>query len=104
MSTLLLRITLHTASGETVKWRPLLSTEHGALCRQAGLDPVRHYFDVPESFHRVGAGSPLMNGRRIGGFIMRAGVDRPVGKIEIAHESERFRDVDPRDQAEFEVL
>lgn len=86
------------------KWRPFLSAEHGALCRQAGLDPVRHYFDVPESFKRIGAGSATYLGREVSGYIMRAGEDRPVGKVSIAREGERFREHDPRDRSEFEGL
>lgn len=100
---LLLRIDL-LDGGATTKWRPFLSAEHGALCRAAGLDPVRHYFDVPDSFKRIGAGSALINGRKIDGFIRRIGVDRPVGKVTIAHESEHFRDDDPRDRGDFERL
>lgn len=100
-SALLLRFDF--LDGQT-KWRPFVSAEHSALCRQAGLDPVRHWFDVPESFKRIGAGSASFNGREIGGFIMRAGEPRPVGKVTIAREGERFRDVDPRDRDAFERL
>lgn len=90
--------------GVSVKWRPFVSAEHGALCRQAGLDPVRHWFDVSESFKRIGAGSATFNGRSVGGYIMRAGEERPVGKVTIAFESERFRDDDPRSRDDFERL
>ena len=102
---LLLRIELFTeGSCVNVRWRPFLSAEHGVLCRAAGLDPVRHYFEVPESFKRVGANIASFNGRSIDGFIFRTGVDRPVGKVSIAREGERFRDDDPRSRADFERL
>jgi hypothetical protein len=100
---LLLRIDLFGA-GATTRWRPFLSAEHAALCRAAGLDQATHYFDVPESFKRIGAGSARYNGRDVSGYIMRAGVDRPVGKVSIAYEGERFRDVDPRSREDFERL
>lgn len=100
---LLLRFEMF-GGGVQVKWRPLVSTEHGALCRSAGLDPVSHYYDVPASFHRVGNGSARIAGRSIGGFIMRVGVASPVGKVSIAYESERFRDDDPRDRSDFERM
>jgi len=86
------------------KWRPLLSTEHGVLCAQANLDPVRFYFDVPESFHRVGHGTARIDGRKIDGYIMQRGQERPAGKVTLAYESERFRDDDPRSRQDFERL
>jgi hypothetical protein len=100
---LLLRFEMFGA-GVSIKWRPFVSSEHGDLCRAAGLDPVSHYFDVPESFHRVGNGTARMNGRSIGGFVMRAGITHPVGKVSIAYESERFRDDDPTNRHDFERL
>ncbi len=103
MSNLLVRFELF-GGGLNIKWRPFVSAEHGALCAAAGLDPVRHHFDVSESFRRVGAGSARIHGRSIGGYIMRAGVDRPVGKVTLAYESERFRDDDPTNREDFERL
>lgn len=103
MSTLVIRYELF-GGGVTVKWRPFISTRHATLCAQAGLDPVRHWFSVPESFHRVGNGTVKFNGRTVGGFIMRSGVDRPVGKVSLAYEGERFRDDDPRSREDFERL
>lgn len=101
---LLLRYEMFGASG-SMRWRPLIDLEHGTLCAQAGLDPVRHYFELPESArYAVGRGTPLIDGRKIDGFIFRAGVDRPVGKVTIAHDSERFRDDDPRSREDFERL
>lgn len=100
---LLLRYELF-GGGVQVKWRPLVSTRHSDLCAGASLDPVRHYFDVPESFHRVGNGTARIEGRAIGGFIMRAGETSPVGKVSIAYEGERFRDDDPSNRRDFERM
>lgn len=104
MSKLLLRFELFDG-GVSAKWRPLVSLDHSVLCAQAGLDPVRHWFELPESARgAVGRGTPLVNGRKVDGFIFRAGADRPVGKVTIAHEGERFRDDDPRSREDFERL
>ena len=101
---LLLRFEMF-GSGSSMRWRPLVNLDHTTLCAQAGLDPVRHYFELPESArYAVGRGVPLVNGRKIDGFIFRAGESRPVGKVTIAHETERFRDDDPLSREDFERL
>lgn len=101
---LLLRFEMF-GGGVSMKWRPLVNLEHSTLCAQASLDPVTHWFELPESArYAVGRGTALVNGRKVDGFIFRAGADRPVGKITIAHESERFRDDDPRSREDFERL
>lgn len=88
-----------------VKMRPLIDLSHATLCAQAGLDPVRFYFDLPESAREaVGRGVALVNGRKIDGYIMMVGQDRPVGKLTLAYEAERFRDDDPRSRDDFERL
>lgn len=110
--------------GYTTKWRPLLEATRKAealagrsakevqalaLCDVFGLDPHRVYFDLPSSFlgtgsTSAGAGGVLVEGRTQGGFVLERGTDRRVGKVVVVRESERFRDVDPRDEREFDRL
>lgn len=88
-----------------VKMRPLIDLHHATLCAQAGVDPVRFRFEFPESARMaVGRGTALVSGRKIEGLGFMAGHDRPCIKITLAHDTERFRDDDPRSRDDFERL
>lgn len=87
------------------KWRGVANFEHGTLCRAFGLDPVRFYFDLPSSCRGVGSAVSGYGGQREGrivnGFVWMVGVDKPVGKLTICRDAERFRDVDPTNERDF---
>lgn len=70
-----------------------------ALCDVFGLDVHRVYFDLPSTFFGGGVMSSS-----VGGFVLERGTDRRIGKIVVATEGEKFRDVDPRDEREFDRL
>jgi hypothetical protein len=87
-------------------WRGVKDFEHATLCRAFGLDQCAYFFDLPSSVRGVGsnlAGFGGNRGRRVvNGYVMHAAFDRkPVGKLTMVYESERFRDVDPRDERDF---
>jgi len=87
------------------KWRGVKDFEHGTLCRALGLDPIRFYFDLPSSCRGIGSATHGAGGQRgnrvINGYVMMAGIDKPVGKLTVCWESERFRDVDPTNERDF---
>lgn len=87
------------------RWRGVKDFEHATLCRVFNLDPCSFWFDLPSSVRGVGANTVGHGGgasaRRISGFVMQAGWDRPVAKLSICIGSERFKDVDPADQRDF---
>jgi len=79
--------------------------EHGELCRAAGLDPVRFYFELPSSCRGVGSLSSGNRGNlRIDGFIFAHGQTEPFGKVTNIKEGDKLRDFDPNDQREWEKL
>lgn len=83
-------------------WRGVKDFDHGHLCRVFGLDPVRFYFDLPSSVRGTGSNASGSRGSRtINGYIMHAGLDKPVGKLTIVREGERFKDVDPTNERDF---
>ncbi len=88
----------------TTKWRPLIDLEHGTLCRQFGIDPATYIFDLPSSARGVGSAQSgaggARGGRRVNGYVIHGRTREPIGTITFCDESERFRDVDPRDQRE----
>jgi hypothetical protein len=88
----------------TVKWRGVRDFEHATLCRAFGLDQASFFFDLPSSVRGVGsscaAHGGIRNGRIIDGYVMRAGMVEPWGKLTIIREGERIRDVDPTDTRE----
>lgn len=72
-------------------------TNHSKLCRIFNLDVVSTTFDLPSSARGIGSmqsgfGRSDTN-RTIDGYILRHG--EPIGRLHVAYESERFRDVDP---------
>lgn len=94
--------------GGEAKWRGVKDFEHATLCRAFGLDPATFYFDLPSSVRGVGSSMSGFGGNRggrvINGFVMRAGMNEPWGKLTIVRDSEKFRDVDPTDKREFYKL
>lgn len=88
----------------TTMWRDFRGLDHGTLCRQAKLDPNRFYFDLPSSARGVGsaisgAGGLGSGRRKVDGYIMMSGRDKPWGKITIGvREGDKFRDDDPWDE------
>ena len=87
-------------------WRGVTDFEHGTLCRTFSLDPNRFYFDVPSSVRGVGSmqsgyGGSSRGNRIVNGFVMMSGHDKPVGKLTIVREADKFKDVDPRDERDF---
>ena len=91
-------IRLEMANGET-KWRGVPRFDHATLCRAFELDQATFWFDIPD---KVIADPRSFPGRRANGYVMCGpkGTE-PVGKLTIAHEGEKFRDVDPFDRSEF---
>jgi hypothetical protein len=98
---ILLRI--ETRDGQT-RWRPLVDTRDETLLAQGGLDPVRHFVDLPKSAHviRPGDASVLAQGRVIEGAIRDRETKRCVGVITFARDGERFPDRDPADPARYD--
>lgn len=83
---------------------------HGLLCKTFGLDPIRSSYDLPSTIRGVGSsmGQTGAGPRRISGYVMwpvenPCGLNdrRPIGKITVASESERFREYDPRNESDF---
>jgi hypothetical protein len=95
---IIVRIMLHDGS---ILWRYLDHfddlTDHGKLCRIFNLDPVSTSFDLPSSARGIGSYQsgygPTNRSRTIDGYILRN--KEPIGRLRVAHESEKFRDVDP---------
>lgn len=92
----------------TAKWRGVRDFDHATLCRAFGLDQASFYFDLPSSVRGTGSNISGSGGNRhnrvINGYVMRAGLDKPWGKLTICWETEKFRDVDPSDMSEFYKL
>lgn len=95
-------------SGNVVetKWHGIRNLgDHGEMCRAFGLDPVRHYFDLPSSFRGTGRNSTGASGRNtnltVSGLVFRHGEDGPVGKVTVIREGDRFRDHDPESDQDF---
>lgn len=87
------------------RWRSTPDFEHATLCRVFNLDPIRFWFDLPSSVRGIGANQTGHGGgasaRRINGFVHMAGWDRPVAKISVCLEDEKFKDVDPMNERDF---
>lgn len=87
----------------TGMWRGIRDlTDHGELCRKFSLDPVATTFDLPSSARGLGRNAVGAGGNRSGrisGYVLRNG--EPIGKLIVAWDTERFRDVDPSDMQEF---
>lgn len=91
-------IRLELFSGET-KFRSVPDLEHATICRAFELDQASFWFDIPKGVY---ADPQHFPGRRANGAIHRGPRDSaPVGKLTIAHDGEKFRDVDPFDKSEF---
>lgn len=92
----------------SAKWRGVYNFEHATLCRAFGLDQASFYFDLPSSCRGTGSNMSGFggnrNGRTINGYVMKAGLNEPWGKLTICWESERFKDYDPEDRREFYKL
>lgn len=96
-------------AGDT-RWRGVKDFEHSTLCRVFNLDPNRFSFDLPSSVRGIGAMQQGYGGgasaRRVSGFVFyghpRDGV--VVAKLTVCREGERFDDVDPDAQRDFEDL
>ena len=76
-------------------WRFVERLEHGDLCRAFSLDPHRHRFDLPRTAHNAAPGVS------VSGYVMRDGEEKPCGRVHVAREGSKFRDLDPlcrRDQ------
>lgn len=91
-------IRLDLLNGET-KFRGVMNLDHSTLCRAFELDQASFWFDIPQTVH---ANPRSFSGRQANGTVHRgARGNAPCGKLTIAHEGERFRDVDPSDEREF---
>ena len=90
-------VRLELRDGQTM-WRGVRSLEHGELCRAFSLDPATFYFDLPSSARGIGSntGRPRDH-RRIDGYVMHGLSPEPFGRLTVASEGEKFRDLDPRD-------
>ncbi len=98
----LLRVSMNDG---TTRWRPLIALDHATLCTQFSLDPHRVLFDLPSSARGTGsavagAGGALREGRKLDGYVLDRATRRPIGTIHFAFEGERFRDDDPRNEAD----
>lgn len=85
------------------KWRGVTDFEHATLCRAFGLSQTGFYFDLPSTVRGIGSNSGAHSGtRRLqNGYVMMAGSDKPVGKLTIVTDADRFRDVDPMNERDF---
>ena len=64
------------------------------MCRAFGLDEVACWFEFPNSIRTVEA-NRLVNGRVLDGYVRRGPKDtKPIGKIVVSYESERFKEHD----------
>lgn len=89
----------------TAKWRGVKDFDHASLCRAFGLDQATFYFDLPSSIRGTGSSLSGYGGNRgnrvINGYVMRAGLDKPWGKLTIIKEGDQIRDDDPNDMKDF---
>jgi hypothetical protein len=87
-------------TGES-KWRGVRDFEHGTLVRTFGL-PDCCCFDLPSSVRGTGSNSSGSRGSRIvNGFVMHPAFDKPIGKLTIVREADKFKDVDPTNERDF---
>ena len=90
--------------GRTV-WRGVKDLDHSTLTRAFELDQATYWFDLPSSCRGIGSLSSGNRGtRRIDGFVFYGRHERPVGKITVCIDGEKFRDVDPMSIRDFERL
>jgi len=87
------------------RWRSVKDFSHSELCRAFALDQASFYFDLPSSCRGVGTATigagGRSNSRVVNGFVMAAGRDKPVAKLTICFDSERFKDVNPLSERDF---
>lgn len=85
------------------RWRGVRSFEHAELCRAFGLDQASYWFDLPSTVRGIGSASGAHSSSRgvINGYVMLGGFDKPVAKLTICRDAEKFKDVDPMNERDF---
>jgi hypothetical protein len=79
-----------------VKMRHVSSLAKDELCRAFGYDPIRTSFDLPRSASVAGgdqSGYGSRGTRTVDGYVLFSG--EPIGRLYVAYDGEKFKDVDP---------
>ncbi len=95
-----LRLVLKDGSASSSKWRGLQINrlDHATLCAAFNLDPARYWFDTSHAMETNptrGQSCFVFNGPK---------GSRPVGRISVCDPDERFADIDPFDDSDFENM